>query len=186
VFKSASTALVLRGVLAIALGVVAIAWPGVTVLVLAAVFAAFAFAEAALQGVRALGDGEAGPLAGHLLLSVAGTAAGVVALAWPVPTALVLVLTAAIWAIAAGVLEFALACAPGLPAGTRALGILAGLLLVAFGGVVISRPGLGPATFALLFGLFALIFGTTQVIAGVQGRSRPRALDVVGPRAHAA
>jgi uncharacterized membrane protein HdeD (DUF308 family) len=186
VFKSAPTALIVRGVLGLVLGVVAIAWPGVTVLVLVAVFAVFAFVEAALQGVRAFGSGKAGPLAGHLLLSLAGTAAGVVALAWPAPTALVLVLIAAIWAIAAGVFECAFACAPGLPAGTRALGVLAGLLLVAFGGVVVSRPGLGAATFAPLFGLFALIFGTSQVTAGVEGRSRPRALDVVGPRAHAA
>jgi uncharacterized membrane protein HdeD (DUF308 family) len=185
-FKSAATVFILRGVLALAVGVIAIAWPGVTVLVLVALFAAFAFVEAALQGVRAFSGDKAGPLAGHLLLSLAATAAGVLALAWPVPTALVLVLIAAVWAIASGVLEFASAWAPGLPAGTRALGVLTGLLLAAFGGALIARPDAGAVTFALLFGLFALIYGTSQVIRGVEARGRKHVPGAVRPRARAA
>jgi uncharacterized membrane protein HdeD (DUF308 family) len=183
-FKSAATAFILRGVLALAVGVIAVAWPGVTVLVLVALFAAFAFVEAALQGVRAFSGDKAGPLAGHLLLSLAATAAGVVALAWPVPTALVLI--AAVWALASGVLELAGAWAPGLAAGTRALGALTGLLLVAFGGVLIARPDAGAVTFALLFGLFALVYGSSQVIRGVEARGRKQVPSAARPRARAA
>jgi uncharacterized membrane protein HdeD (DUF308 family) len=96
------------------------------------------------------------------------------------------VLIAAVWALASGVLEFASAWAPGLPAGTRALGALTGLLLAAFGGVLIARPDAGAVTFALLFGLFALVYGTSQVIRGVDARGRGRVLDeAVGPRVRA-
>jgi uncharacterized membrane protein len=47
--KSLSTSLVLRGLLALGIGVVALAWPGVTVLALVVLFAVYAFIAAGLQ-----------------------------------------------------------------------------------------------------------------------------------------
>ena len=44
-FKSLSTSLIWRGILAVAVGVVALAWPQVTVLALVILFAVFAFAR---------------------------------------------------------------------------------------------------------------------------------------------
>jgi uncharacterized membrane protein HdeD (DUF308 family) len=59
--------------------------------------------------------------------SIAALAVGVIALAWPGPTALVLVLIVGVWAVIAGLAEIAAAFASGEPAGTRALFVLAGL-----------------------------------------------------------
>ena len=42
---------------------------------------------------------------------------------------------------------------------------------VAFGVVLLARPGVGALTLALLYGLFALIYGVTQIAAGSQLRS---------------
>ena len=39
---------------------------------------------------------------------------------------------------------------------------------VVFGVVLFTRPGLGAATLALLFGLFAVMFGVLQIIIGTQ------------------
>ena len=50
--KSLSTSLVLRGLLALGIGVVALVWPGVTVLALVVLFAVYAFIAAGLQGTR--------------------------------------------------------------------------------------------------------------------------------------
>ena len=75
--------------------------------------------------MRAFSSRTAGPVFGHLLLGLVDLAAGVIALAWPGPTALVLVLIVGIWAITAGIMEIAAAFAAGEPAGTRALFILA-------------------------------------------------------------
>src|ERR1019366_640258 len=77
---------------------------------------------------------------------------GVIALAWPGPTALVLVLIVGVWAIVAGLVEIAAAFGHGEAAGTRARFILGGLITVAFGVVLCARPGLGVVTLALLFG----------------------------------
>src|SRR5258706_7408957 len=98
-FKSLSTSLILRGVLAIIVGIIALAWPGVTVLALVILFAVYAFIDAGLEAIRAFSSGSAGPVFGHLLLGLIDVAGGVVVLAWPVPTALVLVLVVGILAV---------------------------------------------------------------------------------------
>jgi len=167
--KSLSTSLILRGVLAVAVGIIALAWPKVTVLALVIVFAVYAFIAAGLQAVRAFSSRTAGPVFGHLLLGLVDLAAGVIALAWPGPTALVLVLIVGIWAVIAGVAEIAAAFAAGEPAGTRALFILAGLISVTFG-VVLCAPHVGAIALALLFGLFNLIFGIWLVVQGIELR----------------
>jgi uncharacterized membrane protein HdeD (DUF308 family) len=182
-FKSRSTSMILLGVLAIIAGIVALAWPGVTILVLVIMFAVYAFSDAVLQGTRAFGSDGAGPVIGHLLLGVIDVAAGVAAIAWPGPTALVLVLVVGIWAAIGGVAEFAFAFAAGETAGTRALFLLGGLVSIAFGVVLLARPGVGAVTLALLYGLFALCYGISQITAGIQLRSAGRDVQTILGRA---
>jgi uncharacterized membrane protein HdeD (DUF308 family) len=52
----------------------------------------------------------------------------------------------------------------------RAMFILAGLVSVAFGVLLFARPGVGAVTLALLFGLYSMIYGFSQITAGVQAR----------------
>ena len=174
--KSLSTSLIARGILAAAVGIIALAWPSVTVLALVIVFAVYAFTAAGLQAARAFSSRTAGPVIGHLLLGLADLAAGVVALAWPGPTALVLVLIVGVWAVIAGLVEFSAAFASGEPAGTRALLILGGLATIAFGVVLCARPGIGAITLALLFGLFNLIAGIWMLAQGIELRRTEKAL----------
>jgi len=169
-FKSLSTSLIVRGLIALGIGVVALAWPGITVLALVVVFAVYAFIGAGLEAQQAFSSRTAGPVAGHLLLGLVGIAAGIVALAWPGPTALVLVLVVASWAIVTGAIEIFLAFRRGEMAGTRAMFILGGLASTAFGIVLFARPGVGAITLALLFGLFNLISGSWMLVRGIELR----------------
>ena len=178
-FKSTSTSLILLGVLAIIVGITALAWPGVTVFALVVLFAVYAFIGAGLQAMRAFSSGTAGPVFGHLLLGLIDLAAGVAALVWPVPTALVLVLIVGIWAFAGGFFEIFAASGSGETAGTRAMFILGGLVSVAFGVVLFARPGIGAVTLALLFGLFSLIYGISQIVLGTQLRRTGHTLQSV-------
>ena len=82
-FKSTSPSLILLGILAVIVGIIAIAWPGVTILALVILFAVYAFIGAGLQAMRAFGSATAGPVFGHLLLGLIDLAAGVTALVWP-------------------------------------------------------------------------------------------------------
>src|SRR5215471_9517197 len=156
-FKSTSTSLIALGVLAIIVGIVALAWPGVTILALVILFAVYAFIDAGLQAMRAFSSATAGPVFGHLLLALIALAAGVIAIVWPGPTALVFVVVVGIWAFAGGIAEIAAAFSAGATAGTRAMFILSGLVSVAFGVVLFARPDVGAVTLALLFGLFTFI-----------------------------
>ena len=174
--KSLSTSLIVRGILALGVGIMALAWPGITVLALVILFAVYAFIASGLEAMRAFSSAKAGPVIGHLLLGLADLAAGVIALAWPAPTALVLVLIVGSWAVIAGLVEIAAAFGAGEPAGARALFILGGLVSVAFGVVLFAHPGVGALTLAVLFGLFNLIYGTWALVQGIELRHAKKEL----------
>jgi uncharacterized membrane protein HdeD (DUF308 family) len=57
--------------------------------------------------------------------------------------------------------------------------ILAGLVSIAFGVVLFARPGIGAVTLALLFGLFSLIYGVSQIVMGIQLRQTGQTLHSV-------
>ncbi len=175
--KSTSISLILLGVLSVIVGIIAIAWPSVTILALVVLFAVYAFIGAGLQAARAFSSATAGPVAGHLLLALIDLAAGVVAVAWPGPTALALVWVLAIWAFAAGFVEIAAAFASGETAGTRAMFTVTGLVSIAFGVVLSARPDIGAVTLALLFGLYSLVYGVSEIVLGVQMRQTGRTLQ---------
>jgi uncharacterized membrane protein HdeD (DUF308 family) len=103
----------------------------------------------------------------------------VVALAWPGPTALVLVWIVAIWALVAGFAEIAAAFASGEIAGTRAMFTVTGLISIAFGVVLSARPDIGALTLALLLGLYSMIYGVSEIVLGVQLRQTGRTLHPV-------
>jgi uncharacterized membrane protein HdeD (DUF308 family) len=175
--KSLSTSLIARGTMAVIIGIIALAWPSVTVLALVILFAVYAFMASAVEAARGFSSHNAGPVIGHLLLGLVDLAAGVIALAWPGPTALVLVLIVGVWAIVAGLLEIAAGFGHGEAAGSRALFILGGLITIAFGVVLCARPGIGAVTLALLFGLFSLIFGIWMLVQGIELRRTGKTLD---------
>jgi uncharacterized membrane protein HdeD (DUF308 family) len=121
---------------------IALAWPSVTVLALVILFAVYAFSDSVAQGMRAFSGGSAGPVIGHLPLGLIDIAAGLVAIVWPGPTALLLVFVVAAWAVADGIVEFVAGFGAGETAGTRALFLI--------GGLVSSRSGAGATVHSVL------------------------------------
>jgi uncharacterized membrane protein HdeD (DUF308 family) len=116
-----------------------------------------------------------------LLLGLIDLAAGVVALVWPAPTAYVLVIVVAAWALAGGIAEIVAGFGMGETAGTRAMLIVAGLVSVAFGVVLFARPGVGAVSLALLFGLYSMIYGFSQITTGIQARQLGKSVESLSP-----
>jgi uncharacterized membrane protein HdeD (DUF308 family) len=175
--KSLSTSLIVRGLLAVAVGVVALAWPGITVLGLVILFAIYAFIAASMEAVRAFSSERAGPVMGHLLLGLLDVGAGVIAMAWPGSTALVLVLLVGAWATIGGLVEIYAGFEASGPAGTRALLFVSGLVSIAFGIVLLAHPVIGAVSLALLFGLFNLVYGMWALVRGIDLRRANHTAD---------
>ena len=88
-------------------------------------------------------------------------------------------LVVGIWAFIGGIAEIVLGFGSGETAGTRTMFILGGLVSVAFGVVLFARPGIGAVTLALLFGLFSLIYGMSQIVTGAELRRTGQTLHSV-------
>jgi uncharacterized membrane protein HdeD (DUF308 family) len=177
VFRSLSASSVWRGLLLLAVGIIAVVWPGVTILAVVIIFAVASFGFAISQATRAFSDDGAGSLIGHLLLAVLDVAAGIVALAWPGITAFVLTIWIGAWAVATGIGEFAMTFVSEETAGQRALFGLAGLLSVALGVVLLGRPDLGAVSLAEVFGLFCLASGISNLVVAATTRKADDALS---------
>jgi uncharacterized membrane protein HdeD (DUF308 family) len=169
-FKSVSSSLLWRGLLAVAIGVVSVAWPNVTVGAIVVLFAAYAFIAAAADGARAFAGRSAGPVIGYLLLALLDVVAGIAALAWPGITALVLTIWIAAWAFVSGIIEVAMAFRQGEEAGERAMWALTGLVSIALGVVLAIRPDLGAVSLATVFGLFSIVYGISTLVLSAQVR----------------
>jgi uncharacterized membrane protein HdeD (DUF308 family) len=169
--KNLASPLIWRGLLAILVGIIAVAWPGITVGAFVILFAVYAFLAAGMEAMRAFRSETAGPVAGRLVLSLVDVAAGVVALVWPGITALTLALLVAVWAFIIGFFEFFLAFRAGETAGERVLLGLTGLISVALGLVFAIRPDVAAVTIAEVYGLFSIVTGISSLVMGANLRS---------------
>lgn len=163
--------LVLRGVLAIAFGILAFAWPGVTLELLLLLFGAYALIDGVFMAAAALGGQRQGNHWGLMLMQgVLGIVVGMLTAAAPGLTLAAILLCIAVWALAVGVLELvaALRLHPELR-GELWLG-LGGVLSVAFGLVVLASPLAAMLGMVWLLGGYAIAFGASLVALGARLR----------------
>jgi uncharacterized membrane protein HdeD (DUF308 family) len=162
---------VVRGLLAIAFGVLAFFAPGLGIAVLVGLFAAWAL----IDGVTSLVTGIGGRNRDRswwleILEGVVSIIAGIIALAFPVLAAEVLVIIIAAWAIVTGIFEIIAAIRLREQIkGEFWLG-LAGLASILFGVILLVFPGVGALSLVWLIGSFALVFGVFLVILGLRLR----------------
>jgi len=163
-------ALVVRGVIALILGILALVFPNVTIVFAAAFFAAYLVIDGALAivaGVRAAETHRRWwPFA---LEGVLGLIAGVLAFAWPGVTVVVLIALVAAWAILSGLAL--LIPAFRLPGGTgKGWLILSGAISLLLGIVILFEPEAGIFYIVLTIGIYAILFGIGLVALGLRIR----------------
>jgi len=163
--------LVLRGVLAIAFGVIAFLAPGAALLAIAIWFGAYAFVDGILSIAAALsGHAPGGRWGALLIVGLLGIAAGVITFLNPAITELALLYVIAFWAVATGVFEIVAAVRLRRYIEGEWLLALSGVLSILFGVALVIMPLAGLLAVAWLVGFYAVIFGVLQLALGIELR----------------
>jgi uncharacterized membrane protein HdeD (DUF308 family) len=172
--------LVVRGVLGILFGILALVWPGATIAALVLLFGVYAIVDgvatlyAAITGREGADRGRRPASGGHRVWltveGLLGIGAGLVAFFWPGITALVLLWVIAFWAILTGVMEVAAAIRLRKELHNEWLLGLAGVASVLFGMLLLLLPGTGALALIWLIGTYALVFGVILIVLGLRLR----------------
>jgi uncharacterized membrane protein HdeD (DUF308 family) len=164
--------LVLRGVIAILVGIVTFVWPGITVGALVLLFGAYALLDGVLSLVGAWRASRAHERWGALVFEgIAGIVAAAITVLWPGITAIALVYIIAAWALVTGVFEIAAAVRLRHYITGEWLLILSGIASILFGFLAIALPLVGALAIALGIGIYAVIFGTLLIALGFKLRN---------------
>jgi uncharacterized membrane protein HdeD (DUF308 family) len=160
---------VLRGVAAVVFGLLAIFWPGMTLVVLAVVFGVFALVDGVALALTAYrsASGTRLPLG---LQSALAIIAGLLALVWPMAAVIALVFLIGAWAIVTGVAEIVTAVRLRSHISSEWLLVFVGALSVIFGLLLWFWPLAGAEAIVLVVGIYAIVFGVVMAVAGARLR----------------
>lgn len=157
--------LLVRGLVAIAFGVIALLWPGITLISLTYLWGAYVLIDG-IFAIWAAIVSEGGDTSSRWWLGIGGVVsilAAAVAFFWPGMTAFVLLMFIAAWAIIIGVLEIYGAIQLRKVIDNEWWLILSGLLSIAFGVILFAQPNTGALALIWVIALYAIFFGCLLV-----------------------
>ena len=162
-------ALGINGALSVALGVVIIVWPDISLRALVIVFGAFALARGIFGLVAALSSNMREGRGWLIFSSLANIAVGVVVFFYTDMSALALLYVIGAYAIALGIITIGGAFWLPLSGGDSVLLILTGFLSILFGIVMFAKPGAGALAVLALIAAYAIVIGVTELVAAIGG-----------------
>lgn len=181
--KSVWWLVLLRGVFAVILGVLAFVWPVATAVAFVWVFAIYAIVDGVVNIVQAVSTRKTDPTWGWLLtIGVVGLIAGIVVMIFPAAAGalalLVLLWIVAIWAIVSGI--FGIPAAASIASGgAKVLGIVFAVLSILFGILLaillFTTPQSALIGLIYVLGAYAVLAGIVLVVIAFQARSAANA-----------
>ncbi|XXX77727.1 DUF308 domain-containing protein [Sorangium sp. So ce134] len=167
--------LVLRGVAALGLGLLTLLMPGHSLAALIVLFGVYLLVESAIAFTGAARCARRGRRwRGHAAHGAVSLVGGLVTLAWPGLSVLLLLYLVAAWAILGGVRDIIVAVRVRRRVAGEWLLALAGVIAVALGVLVMALPSAGALALVLWVGAYALVLGATLVISGFAMRAQER------------
>ncbi|PTQ81510.1 uncharacterized membrane protein HdeD (DUF308 family) [Nitrosospira multiformis] len=152
--------LALRGFISLVFGILAAFWPGITLLWLLVMFAAYALIQGVASAVAAVQNRKTnGDWWLMLLWGLVGIGAGVIAFMLPNLTAVVLVLVIGATALGSGIVDMVMSVRLRKVIRGEVLLFLNGLISVAFGVFVFFFPGAGALALVWLIAMYAIVSG---------------------------
>ncbi len=168
-------ALVIRGLAAIAFGMLTFLKPSISMMALVLLWGAYALVDGVFAIVTSIQGARIVPGWGWLLAGgIVSIGAGVVAFIWPGITALALLAVIAAWAVLTGIAEIATAIKLRRLVRGEWMLAAAGIRSIVFGVLLVAHPAAGALAVTWLIGLYALLFGATLVGLGFRLRKWAR------------
>jgi len=165
---------VIRGIAAIVFGVVAFAYPGLTLATLVIFFGAWVLVDGVFRVIGAIGGRASDPEWGfHLIIGIVGIIIGFLTFHAPLITALALIIYIGAWALMIGATEIALAIKLRREIKGEWFLILMGLASILFAVLLLWNPAPGALALLWLIASYAIVFGILGVIFGFRLRSLP-------------
>jgi len=161
-----------RGLAAIAFGIVCLVWPAISLLALVFLWGAYALVD----GVGAIIWGTRSRWWLMTAVGAVSVLAGLIAFFAPGLTALALLYLIAAWAIVRGATEIAAAIRLRRQITNEWLLALGGSASIIFGVLVAIFPGAGALSVLWLIGVFAVVFGALAVGLSLRLRSLQRTM----------
>lgn len=165
-------AFVLRGIIAIIFGIVAVIWPDLTVASLIIIFGVYALVDGVFAIASAIVNGGGGRWLPYLLIGLAGIIIGLMTLFWPGLTALALIYFIGAWMVVSGVFQIIGAIQVRREISNEVWLILSGILSVLVGLYLMVFPGAGAIALIWVIGVYAIIFGIMLIVLGFTLRNR--------------
>jgi uncharacterized membrane protein HdeD (DUF308 family) len=173
--------LVVRGVLAILLGIFTFVWPLPTIAALVLAFGAMAMADGVFAVITAFaGRKLTGDWWVLLLQGLLGIGVGAVTLFNPAITGVALLLYIAAWAIGLGILQVVAAVKLRHEITGEWWLALGGVLGVAFGVLLMLKPAEGALAVLWMIGGFALAWGVALMVGGFDVRRLHKQAKALG------
>ena len=152
--------LLLRGILALVFGLLCIAYPGVTLIVMKIMFGAYALLDGTLALASSITTAKGRPRWWSTFFEgIVGIIFGLLILIWPGITAFGLLYLIGAWAIITGIFEITAALRLRQHFTNEWLLILCGAASVIFGLLILVIPRAGALAVVWWIGTFAIFFG---------------------------
>ncbi len=162
-------ALTLRGIVAVIFGIAAVFWPGITLVTLLYLFAAWVLVDGIIRlatGIVRIGEHQLGFLT--VLIGLLQLGAGVYLLRHPHVTFATLILIIGFLLIISGVIEVVASLTSGDSATGKTLAIIIGVAAVIAGIILFFQPAKSGVAFVWILGLYALIAGPMLIAESLE------------------
>jgi uncharacterized membrane protein HdeD (DUF308 family) len=162
---------IIRGVLGIIFGLIALLSPIATALALAIVIGAYAIVNGVFDIIEAIRHRGSSSMVLRIVLGVVSILFGILVLVWPGISLAILVIMVGIWAIIIGILQIVSSVGHrAVPNSGWVWGTIGGALSILFGVLVLIWPGTGVVSIIWIIGIWAIVWGITLIVLGIHLR----------------
>lgn len=174
-YQTAWWFVLLRGIVSILFGLVALMWPGITFVVLVKVIAVFLMIDGIIAIVSGLfGIGKMKGWFLTVLLGILAIMVGVFILNNAAVTGALLVVILGLWIIVKGIFDLISMFFIEGDFSDRLLLLILGIVEVLFGLIIVFSPLMSAAVLTWLIGLYALIMGPVMIAVSIDMKSKAK------------